>query len=60
LKTIEICAEIFGENAKTCLAREITKKFEEFIRGTIKEVLENIENKDNHFDEFVVLVYPAE
>jgi 16S rRNA (cytidine1402-2'-O)-methyltransferase len=60
LKTIEICAEIFGENAKICLAREITKKFEEFIRGTVKEVLENIKNKNNLFGEFVVLVYPVE
>ncbi|MDR2676915.1 MAG: 16S rRNA (cytidine(1402)-2'-O)-methyltransferase [Endomicrobium sp.] len=59
LNTIKVCAEIFGEDSKICLAREITKKFEEFIRGTIKEVLEDVKNRDNLFGEFVVLVYPV-
>ncbi|MDR2645069.1 MAG: 16S rRNA (cytidine(1402)-2'-O)-methyltransferase [Endomicrobium sp.] len=58
LKTIEICLEVFGENTKICLAREMTKKFEEFIRGTIKEVLENIKDRNNLLGEFVVLIYP--
>jgi 16S rRNA (cytidine1402-2'-O)-methyltransferase len=58
LKTVEICLEVFGENTKICLARELTKKFEEFIRGTIKEVLENIKDRNNLLGEFVVLIYP--
>ncbi|MCL2485360.1 MAG: 16S rRNA (cytidine(1402)-2'-O)-methyltransferase [Endomicrobia bacterium] len=58
LKTAEICMEVFGENAQMCLAREITKKFEEFIRGSIKEVLENIKSRKEILGEFVVLVYP--
>jgi 16S rRNA (cytidine1402-2'-O)-methyltransferase len=58
LKTVEICLEVFGENAKICLAREITKKFEEFIRGTIKEVFENIKSRNSLLGEFVVLLYP--
>jgi 16S rRNA (cytidine1402-2'-O)-methyltransferase len=58
LKTVEICLNVFGENAKICLAREITKKFEEYIRGTAKEVLENIKNKSSLLGEFVVLIYP--
>ena len=58
LKTVEICAEVFGENAEICLARELTKKFEEFIRGNIKEVFENIKNKQSLLGEFAVLVYP--
>ncbi|MDR1695791.1 MAG: 16S rRNA (cytidine(1402)-2'-O)-methyltransferase [Endomicrobium sp.] len=56
LKTVEICLEVFGENAKMCLAREMTKKFEEFIRGSVKEVLENIKNRQNLPGEFVVLI----
>ena len=28
-----------------CIARELTKKFEEFIRGTTKEVYNKLENK---------------
>ena len=58
LKTVEICLEVFGEAAQVCLAREMTKKFEEFIRGSIREVLENIKNRQNLLGEFVVLVYP--
>ncbi|MDR3195262.1 MAG: 16S rRNA (cytidine(1402)-2'-O)-methyltransferase [Endomicrobium sp.] len=58
LKTVETCLEVFGENAKICLARELTKKFEEFIRGTIKEVLEDIKNRNSFLGEFVVLIYP--
>jgi len=58
LKTVELCLEVFGENAKICLAREITKKFEEFIRGSAREVLENIKSRGELLGEFVVLVYP--
>lgn len=57
VKTAELCEEVFGADAKMCLAREITKKFEEFIRGTVKEVNEEIRNRQNLPGEFVVLVY---
>lgn len=36
------CLEILG-NRQMCLARELTKKHEEFIRGTISEVLAIVE-----------------
>lgn len=38
-KTLETMLTIFG-NRHICLARELTKRYEEFIRGTIAEVLE--------------------
>ena len=38
-KTLEMFLEVFG-NRHVCLAREITKKHEEFIRGTLNEVIE--------------------
>lgn len=38
-KTLEMFLEVFG-NRHVCLAREITKKHEEFIRGTLIEVIE--------------------
>ncbi len=38
-KTLTIMAEIFG-NRKVCVARELTKRHEEFIRGTLEEFLE--------------------
>jgi 16S rRNA (cytidine1402-2'-O)-methyltransferase len=51
---------VFGEESKICLARELTKKFEEFIRGTIKEVFTDIKNRKNLIGEFVVLIYSKE
>ena len=30
--------EIFGENRPACVAREISKMFEEFKRGSLKEL----------------------
>lgn len=38
-KMLKSCLEILG-NRRICLARELTKKHEEFIRGRISEVLE--------------------
>lgn len=55
LKTLEVCKEVFGEKAGIVLARELTKKFEEFIRGSISEVINNLQNKEI-LGEFVVLI----
>ena len=41
------------ENRQVVLAREITKIHEEFIRGTIKEIKEKIENPKG---EFVIII----
>lgn len=37
-KTLTMFLEVFGDR-KICLARELTKKHEEFIRGTISEII---------------------
>lgn len=55
LKTLEVCKEVFGEQTNIVLARELTKKFEEFIRGSISEVLNNLQNREI-LGEFVVLI----
>lgn len=54
--TLENIMGIFG-NRKIVLARELTKIHEEFIRGELKEILEQI---DNPKGEFVILVEGAE
>lgn len=41
-KTLRIFLDVFG-NRRICLARELTKRHEEFIRGTITEVLMIVE-----------------
>lgn len=45
LKTLEQLITYFGEDRQCCVSRELTKKFEENARGTIKEVLEHFSVK---------------
>jgi len=43
-KTLDLIAKHMPD-AKLCIAREITKKFEEFLRGTAKEIIEDIKER---------------
>lgn len=45
VKTLGHFVEYFGENRPVSVSRELTKMFEETIRGTAKEVLEYYTNK---------------
>jgi 16S rRNA (cytidine1402-2'-O)-methyltransferase len=44
-KTLELCAGIFPEDRRCVVARELTKKFEEFIRGTVRQVAEEVKKR---------------
>lgn len=52
--TLNVLNEVFG-NRKIVLCRELTKKYEEFIRGTIEEVIEWA-NQDEVRGEFCIVV----
>ena len=45
LKTLTQFAEYFGEDRLISVSRELTKLYEETIRGTVKEVLEHYTEK---------------
>ena len=45
IKTLGHFCEYFGEDRQVSVSREITKLYEETIRGTAKEVLEHYTNK---------------
>ena len=45
LKTLSNFIDYFGEDREVAVSRELTKLFEETIRGTVKEVLEYYTNK---------------
>ena len=45
IKTLAHFCEYFGEERQVSVSREITKMYEETIRGTAKEVLEHYTNK---------------
>lgn len=56
IKTLEDFKEYFWEDTQIVVGRELTKKFEEFQRGTIKEVLQYFsENKEKIKGEFVII-----
>ncbi|MFZ5980025.1 MAG: 16S rRNA (cytidine(1402)-2'-O)-methyltransferase [Candidatus Zixiibacteriota bacterium] len=42
--TLEAMHQVLGDRP-ACLAREISKKFEEYIRGTLSEIMTRLENK---------------
>ena len=44
-KTLERLLDFLEPETRVCLCREMTKKFEEFIRGSVKEVYEKIKEK---------------
>lgn len=45
IKTLEVMNEVMPDK-DICIGREMTKKFEEFIRGTAKEVYEKLKDKN--------------
>ena len=55
VKTLTNFAEYFGEDRPISVSRELTKLYEETIRGTVSEVLEHFTKKDPK-GEFVVVV----
>jgi len=55
LKTLTHFAEYFGEDRPISVSRELTKLYEETIRGTISTVTEHFNNKPPK-GEFVVVV----
>ncbi len=58
MKTLASLDEHIGER-QVIIAREVTKQFEEFVRGTPGEVLEYFtKNNDKQRGEFVVIVAP--
>ena len=59
VKCLEQLAEVFGAERKVSVSRELTKKFEQTVRGTIAEVLEHFREHEPK-GEFVIVVagYP--
>ncbi len=55
LKTLNNFAEYFGEDRPISVSRELTKLYEETIRGTVSDLIEHFTKKDPK-GEFVVVV----
>jgi 16S rRNA (cytidine1402-2'-O)-methyltransferase len=50
--------QVFGNERQVVLARELTKKFEEYLRGTADDLIARVQERSLK-GEFVVLVSPA-
>jgi len=55
LKTLTQFVEVFGSDRQLSVSRELTKLYEETIRGSVQEVLAHFENKPPK-GEFVIVV----
>lgn len=55
VKCLEQLAEVFGEDRKVSVSRELTKKFEQTVRGTIAEVVAHFREHEPK-GEFVIVV----
>lgn len=57
LSTLEVMAEVFGEERQACVARELTKTFETFYSGNLTNILEQLQaSSDHQKGEFVVML----
>lgn len=52
--------EVFGSEHPAVVARELTKKFEEFVRGSLQEVYLNISERKELLGEVVILLGGAD
>ena len=55
VKCLEQFAEVFGPERRVSVSRELTKKFEQTVRGTVAEVLEHFRTTDPT-GEFVIVL----
>lgn len=60
-RDLEAIGEVLGWSREACLAREITKKFEQFYRGSVKTVLEEtLSDGNSNKGEYVLVLAGAE
>jgi len=55
ISTLKAIREVFSGNLEISVSREITKKFEDTVRGNISEIIEKFEKSDTK-GEFVIVI----
>jgi len=58
IKTLKALEKALGDR-QICLAREITKIYEEYIRGSVSECIAELESRDKVLGEFCVIIDKA-
>ncbi|MFN3265091.1 MAG: rRNA (cytidine-2'-O-)-methyltransferase, partial [Aquificaceae bacterium] len=54
LKSLQAMEKVYGGELPVCVARELTKLHEEYIRGKLSEVLKELEGRGDIKGEVVV------
>jgi 16S rRNA (cytidine1402-2'-O)-methyltransferase len=60
VEALEDIVEVLGTNRHVVIAREVTKLHEEFLRGHVAEVLENLKSRDAVRGEITLLIGKSE
>ncbi|MEM1349789.1 MAG: SAM-dependent methyltransferase, partial [Myxococcota bacterium] len=60
VRTLEDVAEVFGDGHPVCVARELTKLHEEYVRGGAREVMEDFQGRGKVRGECVVILGPPD
>ena len=61
LSTLKDMMDVFGEDRRVCLAKELTKSFEKILNDNLPALINYLESDSNHQKgEFVILVSPAD
>lgn len=55
LKSLEVMKEVYGPDTTVCIARELTKLHEEYLRGRLVEVLEELNKRGEIKGELVIV-----
>lgn len=55
LKTLQQFADVFGEDRQVSVAREISKLYEEHVRGTLQEIIAHFTEKDPRGEIVIIL-----
>lgn len=56
IKMLELIAKTLGENTPMIVARELSKVYEEWTRGTVRELIENFSKRTKVQGEFVLII----
>lgn len=56
IKLLELIAKTLGENTPVVAAREISKVYEEWLRGSASEVVQELQNRKKVQGEFVIVI----
>lgn len=59
IETLKCVRDVCGSHREVCVARELTKVHEEFVVGSVDEVLGELEQRDELKGEIVIVVAPS-